>query len=358
MAVRASRRFAATLGLLLGGAVALSGCASDGYYRQAAAGQMDMLRNRQDIAATLANDAISPELRRQLELVESLVSFAHDRLALPDNGSYRTFVPLDRRYVTWNVVAAPATSLAPVTWCFPVVGCVAYRGYFAEADAEAFADGLRAEGLDVAVLGTRAYSTLGWFHDPVPSTILFDPDYDLAGTIFHELAHQRVFIAGDTTFNESYAVAVERAGTELWLAENGTPEMRAAYRLANERQEEFINLILGVQDELNALYHQPLDEEAMLARKEAVFDRLHADYARLKASWGGYAGYDGFFAQDLNNAKLALVASYNSRARAFENLLRDEGGDWTAFHAAVEALSKLPEEERNAELDRLAARGN
>ncbi len=209
--------------------------------------------------------------------------------------------------------------------------------------------------MDVAVLGTRAYSTLGWFHDPVPSTILFDPDYDLAGTIFHELAHQRVFIPGDTTFNESYAVAVERAGTELWLAENGTAEMRAAYERANDRQEEFLNLLLGTQADLEALYQQPLDQSVMLARKAAIFDTLRADYARLKAFWGGYGGYDGFFAQELNNAKLALVASYNSRSLAFDQLLHDTGDDWTAFHAAVEALSKLPEDERNAELDRLAA---
>ncbi len=346
---------AAASAAALASAALLSSCAGDGYYLQAAAGQFQMMTHRENIAAAVADETTAPELKRQLELIQSLVAFAHDRLALPDNGSYETFVPLDRRYVTWNVVAAPATALDPVTWCFPVVGCVSYRGYFAEADADAFAATLEGQGLDVAVLGTRAYSTLGWFHDPVPSTILFDPDYDLAATIFHELTHQRVYIPDDTTFDESYAVAVERAGTELWLAEYGTAEQRAAYRRERGREEGFVNLLLGAQDQLRALYAQSLDEAAMLAGKAAIFDRLRADYARLKASWGGYAGYDGFFAQDLNNAKLALIASYNSRAIAFTQLLHDNGGDWDAFHAAVEALSLLPPDQRNAELDRLAA---
>jgi predicted aminopeptidase len=334
----------------------LSGCAGDGYYRQSIAGEVDMMRSREDIAKAIADPSTPADLRRQLELVTQLVDFAVSRLALPDNGSYRSFVEIDRNYVVWNVIAAPPLSLDPVEWCFPVVGCVAYRGYFAEADAEAFADSLRAQGLDVVVSGAAAYSTLGWFDDPVPTTILFDPDYALARTIFHELAHQRVYIQDDSTFNESYAVAVEEAAVELWLSENGDAAMRAAYRRDEDRYQQFLALVLSAQAELRDLYQSGLGEEAMLARKQALFDGLRADYARLKSSWGGYSGYDRWFATDLNNAKLALMATYTAYVGAFKAMLADSGGDWAAFHAAVEVLSEQSAAERAAILEGFAAR--
>jgi predicted aminopeptidase len=344
------------LGIGLAATAFLAGCASDGYYRQSISGHLQLMRDREEIAAALAVAETPAELRRQLELVTGLVAFAADRLALPDNGSYRTFVPVDRPYVLWNVVATPALSLVPVTWCFPVVGCVAYRGYFDEAAAVAFGDGLRAQGLDVVVSGARAYSTLGWFDDPVPTTILFDPDYALAATIFHELAHQRVYIKDDSTFNESYAMAVEQAAVEIWLSEYGTPEMWAAYRRGEERYQQFLALVLGARTDLDAVYRSGLSDAEKLARKEAVFEALRAGHARLKASWGGYPGYDRWFAEDLNNAKLALLATYTGYVDAFLALLADSGGDWTTFHARVEALSRLPSAEREAILQGLAAR--
>jgi predicted aminopeptidase len=334
-------------------AIFLGGCSSDGFYRQSIAGQAELLRSRQAFDAALADPTTHDLLRRQLELVTDIVAFATDRLALPDNGSYRSFVVVDRPFVVWNVVAAPPLSLTPVSWCFPIVGCVAYRGYFDETDAVAFADGLRAEGLDVTIAGARAYSTLGFFKDPVPTTILFDADYALAATIIHELAHQRVYIEDDTTFNESYAGAVERAGLELWLDEFGTAEMRAQYRRDDARYRDFIELVLGARAELGALYASALPDAELLAEKEAIFDRLRADYRRIKSSWGGYSGYDRWFAEDLNNAKLALVASYNNYVEAFMSLLIDSGGDWGTFHARVEAISELPAEERRAILDGL-----
>jgi len=347
---------AARAGILAAGLSLLAGCAADGYYRQSIGGHLQLMRDREEIATALANEETPEALRRRLELVEDLVAYATDRLALPDNGSYRSFVPIDGPYVVWNVVAAPALSLDPVRWCFPVAGCVAYRGYFDEAEAVAFAAGLRAEGYDVFVSGAEAYSTLGYFDDPVPTTILFDPDYALAATIFHELAHQRVYIEDDSTFNESYAMAVEQAAVEQWLGEYGNAAMRTAYCASEERYGEFLEIVLSARAELDGLYRSAASPGAKLAGKGAIFDGLRADYARLRASWGGYPGYDRWFAEDLNNAKLALLATYRDHIGAFETLLAQSGGDWNAFHAAVEAISELPPNERAAILQGLAAR--
>ena len=335
------------------GLLAIAGCAGDGYYRQSVSGHLDLMSQRQDIDILIADQATPVDLRQQLELVSNSLAFAAERLALPDNGSYRSFVDLDRSYVTWNVVATPPLSLEPLRWCFPVVGCVSYRGYFEREEAEAFAEGLRAEGYDVAVAGARAYSTLGWFRDPVPSTIIFDAEYDLVGTIFHELSHQRVFIRGDAAFNESYAVAVERAGVALWLAENGTGAVRADYAEASRRQGQFLSLVLLARSALDDLYRSTADEADKSIGKSRIFADLRADYLRLRGSWGGYSGYDGFFSEGLNNARLALVSTYNTGVPAFEKLLDRSAGDWAAFHAEVEAIAALPEVERRAALERL-----
>jgi len=333
--------------------VLVGGCA-DGFYGQSIGGHLRLMSDRQDIATVVTEPSTPPELAARLTFVTDFVSYAHDQLALPDNGSYRSFVDVDRAYVAWNVIAAPALSLTPVEWCFPVAGCVSYRGYFDEADAVAYGDGLRAEGNDVLVAGTRAYSTLGWFDDPVPSTILYDPDYVLAGTIFHELAHQRVYITDDTMFNESYANAVEIAGVALWLADHGTPELLAAFRQWQQRQDQFLLLLQETRSELQSLYLSSLDSERMLVRKADIYASLRSGYTRLRTSWGGYSGYDRWFEQDLNNAKLALVATYTLLTESFLSLLASVEGDWVAFHAAVAALAELPQVERERVLTQMA----
>lgn len=348
------KRSAGTILAAAAGLLLLAGCA-DGYYLQAVGGHMRLMSQRQDIAAAIAAPETAPEVAARLALVNHLVGYAESRLALPSNGSYASFVEIDRDFVSWNVVAAPELSLVPLEWCFPVAGCVSYRGYFDEADAIEYGNALRAEGYDVYVAGARAYSTLGWFDDPLPSTLLFDPPYALAGTIFHELSHQRVYVAGDATFNESYATAVERIATEMWLAEFGTPELVAEYRRGAERRDQFLALVQGAQGELAELYASGIEDEAMLRAKATIIDELRRDYARLKASWGGFDGLDSWFAEDLNNAKLALVSTYTSRVAAFETLFDQTGRDWAAFHAAAEALAALPREERYAELDRLGS---
>lgn len=333
----------------------LGGCTSAGYYAQSIGGHLDLMAKRQDIGSLVDDESTPPDLRAKLERAKEIREFATEELALPDNGSYRTYVDVGKPYVTWNVVATPALSLKPETWCFPVVGCVAYRGYFEEADARQYGQELEAEGMDVAVVGARAYSTLGWFDDPILNTILFDAEYRFAGTLFHELAHERVFVKGDTSFNESYAVAVEREGVRRWLARNGAMHMQDAYVRERARREEFLALVLGARSRLQTLFESSENDDVKLQRKAAIYADLRADYEELKRSWGGYRGYDAWFSSELNNARLALVATYNIHVQAFERLLDEQQGDMEKFHRAVEALADLPKEDRDAELERLAA---
>ncbi|MCW5696773.1 MAG: aminopeptidase [Bauldia sp.] len=305
---------------------------------------------REDIAGLVADPATEPMLRAELEQATAMLDFAASELALPDNGSYRAYVDIGRPYVVVNVVATPELSLDPVTWCFPVAGCVSYRGYFDLEEARVFALGLADAGYDVTLSPATAYSTLGWFNDPLPSTILARGEVQLAGTLFHELSHQRVYVAGDSMFNESYAVTVEREGVRRWLRAHGGSAAIAAYDANLRREAAFLDLILGARAELDALYRSSASDEEKHAGKAAIFAALRRDYARLKASWGGYAGYDGWFERDLNNAHLAAIGTYEEHVAAFEALLRREGGDMAAFHAAVEALAALPRVERDAAL--------
>ena len=333
----------------------LGGCTNAGYYAQSIGGHLDLMAKRQDVGTLVADASTPPALKQKLERAKAIREFASAELALPDNGSYRSYVDVGKPYVTWNVIATPALSLKPKKWCFPVVGCVAYRGYFDEAQARSYGEALAGENMDVVVAGARAYSTLGWFDDPILNTILFDAEYRFAGTLFHELAHERVFVAGDSSFNEAYAVAVEREGVRRWLARNSTPGMHRAYDTERARREDFLELVLATREKLTTLYASSLDDAGKMREKGQLFDALRVGYARLKASWDGYAGYDSWFAKDLNNAKLALLATYNAYVPAFERLLAKQQGDIAEFHEAVEALSKLSKEERDAELARLGA---
>jgi predicted aminopeptidase len=353
------RQFHASCGVLLAGALlTIAGCTTAGYYAQSIGGHLDLMAKRQDISTLVEDDATSPDLKARLKQAEAIRVFAITQLALPDSGSYRSYVDVGKPYVTWNVVATPALSLTPKTWCFPVVGCVSYRGYFEEAEAVAYGDELAAEKMDVAVVGARAYSTLGWFDDPILNTILFDAEYRFAGTLFHELAHERLYIAGDTSFNESYAVSVEREGVRRWLARSSSPEMLKAYDRERTRREEFLNLVLATRAELEALYASSKDDAEKTREKARLFDELRAGYAALRASWDGYSGYDEWFASNLNNANLALLATYNLYVQAFEQILAEQSGDMRKFHEAVETLSKLPKEKRDAELERLAGKAS
>jgi predicted aminopeptidase len=340
--------------LALGAACLGSGCSSIAYYAQAAGGHLNLLQRARPVAEVLADPATPAPLRERLQLSQRLRDFAVSELKLPDNNSYRRYADLHRGAAVWNVVAAPELSLTLKTWCFPVMGCVGYRGYFGRPGADELAALLKAEGAEVSVYGVPAYSTLGWSNwvggDPLLNTFITWTEGALAQLIFHELAHQVAYAPDDTTFNESFAVAVERLGVQRWLDQQGTPAARAAFEQAQARREDFRALTGRYRDALQSLYAEPADEAAQRQRKQALMAAMRADHARLKAErWAAYAGYDDWFAT-ANNASFGVLAAYNERVPDFERLYIQQGRDWTRFYAAVRALAGLPKDQRLAQL--------
>lgn len=343
--------------LLLGTAVAVvASCGHFGYYMQAAHGQFSVMSQARPIEDWLTDARTDEKLREKLTAVQRIRSFAARELGLPDNLSYTSYADLKRPYVLWNVVAAPALSVKPVSWCFPVAGCVNYRGYYSREAAQAYAEELRREGYDVQIGGVSAYSTLGWFNDPVLSTFIKRPEGELARLIFHELAHQVAYAPGDSQFNESFATAVEEAGVERWLASEGSDEMREAYRVFRERKRQFVAVLLAARAGLEALYESSLSDGEKLREKAEIFRKLQRDYDALKASWGGYKGYDRFFAEPLSNAHLAEIATYHAYVPAFRALMARQK-DMTSFYAAVKSLAVLKKEERVREMAALSETG-
>lgn len=350
-----TRRAAAALWAALG-ALALAGCADLSYYWQAAGGQLDLLRRARPIDDWLADPGTGEPLKARLRQVREIRAFASRELGLPDNGSYRRFADVQRPFLVWNVFAAPEFSLTPKEWCLPVAGCVTYRGYFAEAAARTLAQQFAIEGYDTYVGGVPAYSTLGWFDDPVPSTVIAYPDIDLARLIFHELAHQVVYVPGDTTFNESFATAVEREGARRWALAHGSAAALTALGQARVREGQFTALVLATRARLAEVYTSPGDDPSKRAAKQGVIDALRTEYARLEADWGPRNRYSGWFAGPLNNAQIASVATYTQRVPAFDTLLADVQGDLRRFYSEVRALARLPGPERQRRLDTLADR--
>ncbi len=357
-AVAVWRRLAAPLALL----ALLGGCSSwgdgSGYYWQSMAGHLAVMREARPIDELLAGPALDPELRRKLEEVLAIRRFASAQLALPENGSYTDYADLKRPFVVWNVFATPELSLKLKEWCFPVAGCVGYRGYYDPRDAERFAARLRAEGYEAFVRGVPAYSTLGWFDDPVLNTFVRYPDGELARLVFHELAHQELYAKGDTTFNESFATAVEQAGLERWLAAReaggAAPALRAEWLRFAARRDQFLALLARQRAALEAVYASDASGDEKRAAKVGIFAALRNDYEALKRQWGGYAGYDRWFAQPLTNAHLASVATYTAQVPAFRALLAREHGNLPAFYAAARRLAGLPKAERERALAALA----
>lgn len=330
-----------------------AGCG--GFYFQAVTGHLDLMSERRPIDEVLADPSTPPELADRLRLITEAREFAARELALPDNDSYRTYVDLDRQYVVWNVFAAPEFSVEPRRWCFPVAGCVVYRGYFDEDQGRRYADGLRQEGWDVFVGGAIAYSTLGRFDDPVLSTMLRSGDVGVVATIFHELAHQQLYVKGDSAFNEAFASTVEDIGVERWLSGKADMEALAQYRLHRSRRAAFNSLLKQTREELAAIYGRDEPEEAMRAEKKQAFETLRQRYRALKASWNGYTGFDAWFDSDLNNARLVPVSTYARLVPAFRELFRRAGGDLDVFYQECAALGALPAEERTLEIEALLA---
>lgn len=327
-----------------------AGCSTLGYYAQSIQGHFAMMRSARPIPDIVADPSIAETLKQRLQRAERMRAFASRELALPENASYRSYADLQRPFVIWNVFATPELSLDLKQWCYPVVGCAAYRGYFERDAAERTATELRGEGFEVNVAGVPAYSTLGWFADPLLNTFIGGTEGQVAGLIFHELAHQVVFVSGDTTFNESFATAVEREGVRRWLAENGDNASRQAYADFAQRRREFLNLLLQYRGRLFQNYGSKESDEVKRRRKQELFAALKDDYVRLRASWNGFAGYDRFFAQDLTNAHLASIGAYNDLVPAFDALLAQTGGDLARFYEEVRQLAAMSKERREAAL--------
>ena len=330
--------------------LATTGCQTLGYYAQAVTGQMELWREARPVGRILQDPAIEPELQARLERALVIREFASRELALPDNDSYRVYADVGRPFVVWNVFATEEFSLRPREWCFPIAGCVAYRGYFSESQAQRFADQLRGQNLDVFVGGVPAYSTIGWFDDPLLNTFLHYPEPQLARLIFHELAHQVFYVAGDTTFNESFATTVELEGMERWLTAEGTASQRRDYGSMRTYQRGFLDLVAFYRNRLEALYLLELPEEEKRLRKVETLADMKLAYLALKDSWGGFAGYDRFFEGELTNAHFVPVASYADLVPDFRRMLAASGNDLERFYAEVRVLGKLEPEARRARL--------
>lgn len=333
----------------------LTSCADMAYYRQAMTGHLALLRATRPVADVLADPLTSSPLRRRLQQTQALRAFASAELALPDNDSYRHYADLGRPYAVQNVLAAPALSLEPRRWCYWAVGCLSYRGYFDPEAAHELAAQLRVAGDDVYVAAIPAYSTLGWLDDPLLNTFIQWPVGRLAELLFHELAHQRLYIADDTAFNEAFATAVGRLGAERWLKRHATISEQAEYQAECQRRDDFLRLTGAARARLQALYESRHTDTIKQAEKQAILTALREDYQQLKQRWGGYAGYDRWFAQDLNNAKLAGNHTYHRWVPAFFALYRQQNQDFPAFYRAVEALGRLPAPERLIRLVALSA---
>jgi predicted aminopeptidase len=338
--IRATLRGAA----VLCAALAAGGC----YEAQAVRGQLALMSERVPIERVIASPQTPQALRAQLLQVRAIREFASRELGLPDNGSYRSYADIGRAFVVWNVVAAPEFSVEPRQWCYPVAGCVAYRGYFSEQRARSYARSLHAGGMDVSVAGVAAYSTLGHFDDPVISTMMSWSDVQLASILFHELSHQLLYVAGDSSFDEAFASVVEEEGLRRWLGAQGRDQDLREYGLQQDRYRQAVALLIGCRAELAALYASGADASLLRRRKRETFDALRAAYARLKTGWGGYAGFDPWFGADLSNGSLAAVATYEDCVPGFQRELAAGGGDLRTFYAAVRRLAKLPQRERDA----------
>jgi predicted aminopeptidase len=350
--------------------LALAGCRTCSYYTQAAKGDYQILSHRQPIEKLIANPQTPPPLKEKLQLVQTLRIFAATELKLPVDKQYAKYVDVHRPFVVWNVEAAPEFSLEAKSWSYPFVGRLDYRGYFSERGATNYAARLQAGGYDVYVSGVTAYSTLGWFKDPVLNTFILDPEADLAETIFHELGHQRVFAHGDTDFNEAFATAVGQEGARRWLRARGETAAYDNYLARLRRTDQFVHLVMNTRTRLAALYGDDVTKEGTVKatkqrsgvppeelrqQKQAAFDDLHKQYAQLRAQWGGDPEYDGWFALPLNNAQLNSVATYYDLLPGFERLLKLNGDNLEKFYQAAEDLAKKPKKERRQSLKALGS---
>lgn len=336
--------------LLLLSLLLLSSCADTGYYWHSAKGQFSIMQQARNIDELLQDPATSPALSRQLRKVQTFRQFAFDQLALPKSASYTEYADLGRPYVLKNLFASDEFSIQLQRWCYPLVGCAGYRGYFDEHMLNEFRSHLLQQHKDVYVANVSAYSTLGWFDDPVLNTFVNWPDYRLAGLIFHELAHQRLYIDGDTRFNESFAVAVQQAGVEKWLQAQGETAKLQRYRQLLRNRSRVVALIEQTRQQLDALYHSDLTPPLMRVRKQQMLLQLRQSYQQMSAGFNIKDGFSRWFESGLNNAKLASVSTYHAQVGAFRHLLKRHHGDFAAFYRAVAVIAAMPQAQRRQQL--------
>jgi len=351
--------------MLLGLLIIQTACETVSYYHQAAKGQFALLINTRPVVEVIDDVNTTVELRQKLLLTQNILTFA-EHLGLDVDGSYRDYVAVDRTYVVWNVFVTPPHSLALDQWCYPIAGCVSYKGFFAEADAEFFARKMRSQSKQSYVAGVAAYSTLGWFNDPLLSTFVFRRDLDLAALLFHELAHKVIYVADDTVFNESFATAVERILLVEWLKTNIDDDASEHYaidadlirqhQLRQRRRAEVVNLIVEAKDELSFEFAKDTDVTSKETARIALLSGLRARYKKLSSQWGDNPPFEYWMSSDINNPKLAALGAYSQWVPAFLALYdADQARPWDHFIAQVQALAKRPKAERNVTLARLAS---
>jgi predicted aminopeptidase len=329
----------------------LWGCQTVHYYSQAIDGQCRILLKRQPISAILADSESPPNLRERLMFILEVREFAENELLLPVNNHYLTYVDLKRHFVLWNVFAAPEFSLTPKTWCYPVAGCAAYRGYFAELNAQQYADRLTKQGYDVYVGGVTAYSTLGWFDDPVLSTFIRFSEARTAALIFHELAHQILYVKDDTAFNESFATLVEQEGLRRWQHASGSERIYTEYLRQHRRREQFVQLIMHYRQRLELLYQTDLTPFEKRVRKTTIFSELRNEFNHLKTNQIELSAYDAWMSQSLNNAKIGSVVAYHDFLPAFQKMLTQNMGEMNQFFEACRQLAQKNKDERHQVLE-------
>ncbi len=327
----------------------MSGCHSVQFYHQAIVGQTSLLMQREDIGKLLEDENTPADLHARLELAGEILEFAR-KSGLPEGKTYSSYVETGKPFVVWNVFAAEPYSLTLKTFCFPIAGCVSYRGYFERELADEYAAHLVSQGYEVYVGGVAAYSTLGWFEDPLLDTFLFRSEVRLAALLFHELAHQLIYVPGDTRFNESVATAVEQFVLKAWLSERGLEKSFGAYMASEKRREAVLVLISEARDQLRDLYDSGVSEDEMRTQKARVIGDLVRNYSELKATWKSGSEFESWMAGEINNAKLETVADYNEWVPVFTTVL--EHGGLEELSREVNELARLSNEERQAELER------
>jgi len=325
----------------------LTACSGPGYYLQAMSGQWKLMHARRNIQSLLDDPDTSPQLAEQLEAAQQILGFAKTALYLPANGSYSSYAELDGNVLVWNVVATEEFSLQPRKWCFVVAGCLPYRGFFKEQKAENSAAKLRARGMDVYLAAAPAYSTLGKFKDPLLSTMLTGSDIRLAAYLFHELAHQRLYIKGDGQFNESFAGFMEQAGVQSWLEASGRQTELQQWQVFQHASKDFNLLIDDVRKKLEALYRSNRKDADKRKMKDNILQGLVQSYDQLaRDKWNNKRYFSGWFAEPLNNARLALYNTYQGGQCAFQNLFSQAEGNMQEFHRLAKQHSVMQKQER------------